>query len=403
MHCQEKCKESLYIIARLLYDGFAMDDYPQLFNMNPIHPGKILRQLMTEKGWTHDELATITGISRQTIYMIISGKSNISAESAVRFAAAFGNTPEEWIKWDGLFRLSALSPETDLAQVGKLAKLYDLAPVREMQKRGWISVTISPAELEAELTKFYGKNPLLEEVRLPVAARRIDRIPNLNSAEKAWCFRARQLAQLLPVRAFNPAVARPLEKRLRELAAFPKETRHVAKVLGEYGIRFVVIEPLSGCQIDGATLWIDSSPVIAVSIRHDRIDGFWFTLMHEVAHVLNDDASVDVDLVDGINGVAVRLVEDEAESRANQHAANALIPTAELDSFIRRVGPLYPRERVIQFANKVKIHPGIVVGQLQHRKELGYSALRPFLVKVREIVTSTALTDGWNQIPPQAL
>jgi len=52
---------------------------------------------------------------------------------------------------------------------------------------------------------------------------------------------------------------------------------------------------------------------------------------------------------------------------------------------------------VVQFANKVKIHPGIVVGQLQHRNELGYSALRDMLVKIREVVTTTALTDGWNQ------
>jgi HTH-type transcriptional regulator/antitoxin HigA len=104
-------------------------------------------------------------------------------------------------------------------------------------------------------------------------------------------------------------------------------------------------------------------------------------------------------MIDGVNGITVRLVEDEAEEFANQQAANALVPKLELESFIRRVGPLYPRERVVQFSNKVKIHPGIVVGQLQRRKEIGYHALRPFLVKVRDIVTSTSLTDGWNQIP----
>jgi HTH-type transcriptional regulator/antitoxin HigA len=146
---------------------------------------------------------------------------------------------------------------------------------------------------------------------------------------------------------------------------------------------------------------METNPVIAVSLRHDRIDGFWFTLMHEFAHVVHGDASVDVDFFDGLKGVAVRLVEEEAEQRANSHAANSLVAKSELDSFIRRVGPLYPRERVVQFANKLKIHPGIIVGQLQYRKELGYSALRPFLVKVRENVTSTSLTDGWNQMAPQ--
>jgi HTH-type transcriptional regulator/antitoxin HigA len=123
--------------------------------------------------------------------------------------------------------------------------------------------------------------------------------------------------------------------------------------------------------------------------------------MHEFAHVRNGDASVDTELVDGIGGVVVTLVEDDIERRANKQASASLVPLEDMDSFVRRVGPLYPRERIIQFANKVRIHPGIVVGQLQHRKEIGYSALRPFLVKIREIVISTALTDGWDQSIPE--
>jgi len=160
----------------------------------------------------------------------------------------------------------------------------------------------------------------------------------------------------------------------------------------------VVIEPIPNVKIDGAAFWIDSEPCIALSLRHDRIDGFWFTVMHEFAHIRNGDAfSFDNDLIDGLKGIAVMLVESEAERLANEHAASSLVPKAELESFIRRVGPYYSRDRVVQFAHKVKIHPGIVVGQLQHRNELGYGALRDMLVKIREVVTTTALTDGWNQ------
>lgn len=373
-----------------------MDETPQLFDMKPIHPGKILRQMMAEKRWTQDELAAITGISRQMVYMILSGKSSISAETAARFAAAFGNKAEEWIKWDGLYRLSTIEAELD--DVGTLSRLYQLAPIRDMQKRGWIGVTANPRELETELEKFFGSNPLVDEIALPIAARRTVVSSPLNSSEKAWCFRARQLSSSMHVAPFAQERLDRAEKKLRELAAYPKEARHIAKVLSEYGIRFVVIEPLSGGRIDGATLWMGNEPIIALSIKDDRIDGFWFTLMHEFAHVRNGDASVDTDLVDGMKGIIVRLVEEEAEQAANERAANSLVPKSEMNSFIRRVGPLYSRERVIQFANRMKIHPGIIVGQLQHREEVGYSALREFLVKVRDSVTSTALTDGWNQM-----
>jgi HTH-type transcriptional regulator/antitoxin HigA len=127
--------------------------------------------------------------------------------------------------------------------------------------------------------------------------------------------------------------------------------------------------------------------------------------MHECAHIRNGDTlSVDTGLVDGTKGITVSLVEDVAEERANREAAASLIQPDELESFVRRVGPFYPRDRVIQFANRLKIHPGVIVGQLQHRKELGYMALRDLLVKVRDHVVATALTDGWGQmIAPSVL
>jgi len=120
-------------------------------------------------------------------------------------------------------------------------------------------------------------------------------------------------------------------------------------------------------------------------------------LMHEFAHVRNGDASVDSDLIDGTKGIAVTLVEDETERVANEMAAASLIEPNEMQSFIARVGPLYARERVIQFAHKQKIHPGIIVGQLQRKNEIGYSALRGLLVKVRDLVVPVAFTDGWGQ------
>jgi HTH-type transcriptional regulator/antitoxin HigA len=371
-----------------------MAESPQLFEMRPEHPGKYLREKMEAKGWTYDEVAAITGLTRQTVYNIISGKSNISPETAVRLAAAFGNTPQEWMKWDSLFRLA--QAETDLPGVGKLARLYEQAPIRDMQKRGWIGVTAHADELEAELTKFFGRNPLAEDIALPIAAKRTIHAPELNIAEKAWCYRARQLARILPAAPFAPSKLDSTERKLRELAAFPKEARHVPKVLSECGIRFMVIEPIPGVEIDGATLWLETEPVIAISMRFDRIDGFWFTLMHEFAHVRNGDASVDRCMVDATRGITVKLVEDEAERTANRQAANSLIPETEMNSFVRRVGPFYSRARVIQFANRMKIHPGIIVGQLQYKEEIGYSSLREALAKVREVVTSTALTDGWE-------
>lgn len=360
------------------------------------HPGTLLREKMEERGWTQEELAVITGSSRQTIYSILAGKSNVSPEMAVTFAAAFGNSPEEWLRWDSLYRLSIT--DRDTSEVGILAKCYSIAPIKDMAKRGWIPPdTENAKELERALKKFFGKDSL-ENVTLHLAPRRTAIVPELHTSEKAWCFRARQLAASQAVAPYSERGVKSAKSKLRKLAAYSKEARHVPKVLTECGIRFVIIEPIPNVKIDGASFWLDDGPAIAMSLRHDRIDGFWFTLMHEMAHVENGDAAVDPDLIDGTKGIAIRLVENEAERIADERAADSLVPTSELKSFIQRVGPFYPTTRIVQFANRMKVHPGVIVGQLQHRQELPYAQQRDFLVKIREIVTSTALTDGWDQI-----
>lgn len=364
----------------------------------PLHPGRILRQKLEEKGWTQEELAAITGRNRQTISGIVSGRNGVTPEMALALGAAFGNDPAEWLRWSAEYDLA--TAEADTGPVERRALMYQLAPIRDMQKRGWIRDTDDLGTLEDDLASFFGC-PLGEALQFPLAARRTVELQHLNIAERAWCFRARQLASLLPPTGAFSADRLPLvEARLRQLAAFPKEARKLSRVLSEAGIRFVVVEPLPGAKMDGAAFWLDEhNPAIAISLRYDRIDALWFTVLHEFAHIKHgDQLSADADLLrEGSHGISVMLAQDEAEQRANEEAANTLVPTRELDSFIRRVAPYYSAERIVQFAHKLKIHPGIIVGQLQRRKQVGYSSLRDFLVKVRATVTETALTDGWGQ------
>jgi HTH-type transcriptional regulator/antitoxin HigA len=135
--------------------------------------------------------------------------------------------------------------------------------------------------------------------------------------------------------------------------------------------------------------------VIALTVRHDRIDGFWFTLMHEFSHVRHGDAlSVDSNLIGEAHTPS--MVKDDCERRADSDAVAALVEPGELHSFTLRAGPMYSTTRIIQFAHRIKIHPGIIVGQLQHRGEVSYHSHRDLLVKVRDRITSTAMTDGWG-------
>lgn len=356
-------------------------------------PGDEIKKLLKERNWTQDDLAKILGRPLKTVSFIIKGRQSITPEMAVSLGAAFGINPEKWLELDSEYRLSLV--DMDSKKIKKRARLYDYAPIKDMEKRRWIPHATSPEEQEKFLCHFYEIDSLEDEPQISVATRKPTEDITLTSSQKAWCFRAKKIAKAIQVSPFKKNKLDEASLRLRELAAYPEEARHVAKILAEYGIRYIVIEPLPGAKIDGATLWLDEkSPVIVMSLRYDRIDAFWFTLLHEFSHIVHGDASIDDDLCG--EGQVPSIAKIESERRADMEATEQLIPSKRLSSFIMRVSPLYSKKRIIQFAHTVKIHPGVIVGQLQHMGEIGFSANREMLAKIRNVITETALTDGWG-------
>ena len=184
---------------------------------------------MEERGWTQDDLALIVGKSRQAISEIVSGKNGIGLEMATLLAAAFGNSPQDWLKIDQSYRLWMIDQDT--GEVQQMSALFAAAPVREMVKRGWIGPAKTASELRAELTTFFESDPIEQGISLPVATRRTMKLPSLTHAEIAWCFRARQLARSLLVEPFSADRLPKAKSALRRLATHPKEARHVPRTL----------------------------------------------------------------------------------------------------------------------------------------------------------------------------
>ncbi len=357
-------------------------------------PGEFMKSLLEQKNLGYEDLAIITGRSRLSIIDIATGRTKITPETAKILESALNIPANEWLRRDAEYRLSLLNHDT--SEVQRRSAIFEAAPVREMQRRGWIPITDDIDQLEAELKVFYETEDLKKTTLFDAVYKRTLTKPELNRAERAWLFRARQLAKVLPAAKFQPEKLDDAVKEMRRVAAYSKEVHRVARILANCGVRFLVIEPLVGTKIDGAAFWLDEqSPVIAVSIRFDNLGSFWFTLFHEISHIRHRDAlSLDSEL-DSNNEST-----DEVEHRANLEAAGALIDPVELNSFISRVRPLYSKDKIVQFANRIKMHPGIIVGQLQKRGEIPYSQHKQLIPKVRDTAIETALTDGYGKTVP---
>ena len=363
---------------------------------SPQTPGDYIRVELEKRGWLQSDLANIIDRPLQAVNEVILGKRSLSPEMAIALGSAFSTGAEIWMKREGDYRLSLLSHEAP--DILRRARLFEIAPVKEMERRGWIPRTNSVEDLQGELLHFFGVSSLDQEPAITAVARKSDRTSELTGSQRAWCIRAARLAKTLTVETFNASAIEGGVAAIRKLADFPEKAKHLPRVLAELGIRFVVLEQLPNTRIDGATFWLSqNAPVVVLSMRHDRIDGFWFTLLHELMHVKHGDAqSVDSDLV----GESREEQKSEVEARADKEAAELLIPDREMRDFILRVKPFYSKARINQFAIRLRCHPGIVTGQLQHRKEITFGTNREMLAKVRDILTATAMTDGWGKTAP---
>lgn len=364
-------------------------------------PGDFIREELDVRGWRQADLAEIMGRSTAELSRLINGKIGITEETAQQLGDAFGTGPEYWLGLQNAYNLSQLPRDTAISE---RAKVYGYAPVREMRRRGWITDTDDLEILQNELCKFFRVPSLEMRPEFAAAARKYDPAADPTSTQVAWWARARQIAEGLRVATYDDSRHDELKNELRNLSAYPKEAARVPETLARYGIRFVIVEPLSGGKIDGAAFWLDEAnsenPVIALSTRFDRIDAFWFTLIHEYAHIrFEDGPSFDNDLAGHDQWPSA--AKEEVERRADNMASELLVPSDQLDSFIQRTRPYYSKSNIIKFANRIKVHPGIIVGQLQYRGELPWTHLNAFKLqgRFREILLKTAIVDGWGERP----
>jgi len=363
-------------------------------------PGEFIKDELGARGWTQEDLAEITGMPSPVISNIINTKRAISPDVASSLAAAFGTTAQFWMNLETSYQLCTESRADEA--ISRKARLFAIAPIKEMIKRGWIEATKDLGILEERVLKFLERKSVDEESKLVYAAKKST--ATANPSQVAWVCRAKKIAKGVHAARFSSQSFADAIVKLRQLRANPEDVRHVPKVLADGGIRLVLIEGLSKGRIDGATLWLDEfSPVIALSMRYDRIDHFWFALLHEGGHVENRDALggkpiLDVDLV-GENAIPFED-KTEIEKHADLFAENFLVEKQEMENFIARFRPLYSKVRIKSFSARIGVHPAIVLGQLQHRKEVDWSHSREMLVKVRDTLISSALTDGWGHTVP---
>lgn len=369
-------------------------------------PGQLIQSLLDSRGWTQRILAIVLAIDETGLNKIVAGKRAVDAELALGLSQVFGVAAEEILDLQKEYELAMARllarPDPRMAM---RASLFGELPVPEMIRRRWLPgvVDIRDVEqVEAGLCHFFGVQSVEEIQILPHAAKKTNIFANVTPPQLAWLYRVKQLAEDMMVAKFSEKSLLDAVQKLETLRVSADAARKVSRIMMESGIRFVIVETLPSTKIDGVCFWLNnSSPVIGMSLRFDRIDNFWFVLRHEIEHVLRGHgrtaAMLDTDLETDRSSQSASISEEELV--ADTAAADFCVPQESLEKFITKKAPYFAERDILGFARTLGIHPGLIAGQLQRRTGR-YDLFRNHLVKIRSIVRPGSVVDGWGDVAP---
>lgn len=324
-----------------------------------VSPGEHIREWLSDHDVNAAELARRLNVTPKHVSELLSGKAPLSADVALGLERVTGIPARIWNRFESGYReaLARINESSRLASQYELAQKF---PLSYLRKWGFIS---SPARDRAgtvlELLRILGIADLdafdATWVHGKVAYRRAKLTTDKAYERAIWLALGEQKAKLSGLSPYSSDSLNALIPQLRSLTADPNPVQAITRAAGllqTAGVSLCLIPPIPGFGVDGATRWISGHPIIQLSVRGKKDDQLWFTLFHELGHVLLHPHNV----------VFLNGDNDEDEDAADRFAASSLVPEQYRDRL--------PRNRSIaavrELASDLGIAPSIVLGQAQH-------------------------------------
>lgn len=327
-----------------------------------VPPGETLVEWLDREEMSQVEFARRARLTPKHITQVVKGKVGISPEVALAFERVTSMPARYWTQLDANYQTAKQRQNEETLLLERL-DLVDRFPVTELERRGCIAKSTTKLDKLRALLAFFGvADPdTLEDVWLrPAMYRRSKAFEADAGAVASWLRLAERQAAQIKTARYNPEAVRNSIDEMRALSRLPgiEWLQPLTTLCASLGIALVIVKELPKCRINGATRWISpDKAMIALSLRHRRNDIFWFTLFHELCHLLKH--SKKETFIDGTD-----TIDQELENEADVYAARILIPP--------KAATLLPRlttiSEVREFAEWIGVAEGIVVGRMQHEE-----------------------------------
>lgn len=354
-------------------EGFLVHEPAEL-----VPPGQTLLDWLERVDMTQAELARRTRLTPKHINQVVKGGVGISPDVALAFERVTAIPARYWTQLDANFQIGRHRAE-EAVELEQHLELVDLFPIRALENMGAIEKSRSKvAQLRALLSFFaVADAAALDDVWMRPALYRLSRSFDANQAALATWLRLAELqAAELDTESFDETRCRAAISQMRALSALPgiEWVAPLRQLAASVGIAIVILKELPGCRVNGATRWLSpNKAMIVLSLRHRRNDIFWFTLFHELCHVLRHGKKTTFIDAKG-SGIA-----EELEAEADAFASRTLIPPAAA----ARLAEITTVAQAEAFAAELGVAPGIVVGRMQHDGYIPHSRWANLLQRYR--------------------
>ena len=341
-------------------------------NKIAFHPGYYLTDIIEELEMTQAEFAKRLGVSEKTVSLLLNGEGpGITNDIAQKLSDMLGISVETFLELQKKYdeNLIEIEREKEIDSQIEVLKLIDYHYFTRLEILPHTSVMGEKVQnLKAffkisDLRMFTEQN-FVASFRTTVTSINLKNIVNAN----VWLQTAIYVGAKIEVEEFS---AKKLKSHLAEIRAMTVKSPsdflpRLKEIFRSCGVAFVLLPALKNCGVNGVVKWFDNRVVLAINDRFSYADTFWFSLFHEIKHVLQRK----------VKKVLVRCDNPDSEYRelegdADSFASEILIPTEEYRKFVDK--KRFSKCEIMKFASEQGIHPGIVVGRLQHDGQISHS------------------------------
>ena len=331
------------------------------------HPGYYVAEIIEDMGVTQAEFAVRMGTTSKTLSQLVNGQANISNDLAQKLSTMLGTSIEFWLNLQTAFdekvieinKAKATDEQTEIVAVidySYFVKLANLPSARTVREK--IDNLCSYFRI-ADL-RILRQNDFLVNFRTGIATVEDKNIIN----SRAWLQTALNVAAGIETEPFHADKLKAYIPEIRTMTLQNPEVflPRLKEIFSECGVAFVLLPYLKNSGINGAVKWINQDRVVlAMNDRRLNADTFWFSLFHEIKHVLQQKTKT---VFVSSSKQEMKEMDEKLEEEADTFAQNTLIPMRDYRQF---APSKYTSDaEIIAFAKKIGIHPGVVAGRLQY-------------------------------------